>query len=282
MMAEKDLDLDLFAADILGEADKINKIIRRGFLKITKDGRQPSQDVETELDLEVAYHWRRFLSGKYPFVDLDTEEEETRLQRGSTYLVRCDSIDGSKHVKAGIDFFGSTLALTREGRVVFAMVLNPLSGKIYHAVEGRGAFLNDWPIRVSALSISQAFVFGELPAANFCQRDESLYENKLEMFNRVLANVFRLRLFGVSSLAIGWVAEGAAAAFIDLSGTTKLYDLEAAVFIAQAAGAVVSDLEGNEVDWGRNAEAYGKKRMKIDLLVANPTAHREMLEVIRG
>ncbi len=272
-----DLHLDSFTATVLLEARKVRDMLRKGFSEITHNPRQESEDVETQLDRAVARHWHDFLKERYSFIGFDAEEKGFEIETDSGYLVRVDSIDGSKLFKAGIDIFSSTFSLTKDGKVVFGMVVNPISGKTYHAIKDRGAFLNERRINVGDVPASQGYVFGEAPGNRLYKQSRDEYDRCLELMERLFPRAFRLLVLGMSVLPICWVAEGAGAGFLDLSGTTKLYDVEAPLFIARMAGARITDLTGEAIDLNARAEDAGKKKLRSPFVVANPVAHEELM-----
>src|SRR5262249_16267489 len=62
-----------------------------------------------------------------------------------------DPIDGTKSFVRGCPFFSTQIALLRQGRFVLGVSSAPACGELAWAEDGKGAFLNDKPIRVRAV-----------------------------------------------------------------------------------------------------------------------------------
>jgi myo-inositol-1(or 4)-monophosphatase len=60
-----------------------------------------------------------------------------------------DPIDGTKNFVRHILFWATLIALGDHGEVVAGVIHNPVSGELYTARRGGGAFLNGAPVRVS-------------------------------------------------------------------------------------------------------------------------------------
>ena len=63
-----------------------------------------------------------------------------------------DPLDGTTNFLHGIPIFAISIALEREGELVAGLIFNPANQEIFTAEKGKGAFLNDRRIRVSARS----------------------------------------------------------------------------------------------------------------------------------
>lgn len=68
------------------------------------------------------------------------------------------------------------------------------------------------------------------------------------------------------------VARGACSAYVDLSGTTKIYDVQAGVFILQEAGGLITDLEGNL--------ATESEQLIHGLVATNHAIHSQLLSTL--
>jgi len=110
-------------------------------------------------------------------------------------------------------------------------VFNPATGEFFHAIKGRGAFLNDQPIKVS----DQATLEGAYLIASGGLFKKKIWkepwpEVKTKWVNSV---AYRLAL----------VACGRADATISLS-TKSEWDLAAAAVLIEEAGGVITDHRG--------------------------------------
>jgi histidinol-phosphatase len=111
----------------------------------------------TEADLAIEDLFRKEVAETFP-ADTVTGEEGG-LAAGGDRIWIIDPIDGTKNFAAGIQVWGTLIALRMEGVTVLGLVDAPALGERYEAIRGAGARLNDEPIRVSkASSLHEATV----------------------------------------------------------------------------------------------------------------------------
>src|SRR6202167_4196825 len=85
--------------------------------------------------------------GVYPILS-----EESGLIDGpdKSHRFIIDPLDGTTNFLHGIPHFAISIALEREGAIVAALTYNPANDELFTAERGKGAFLHDRRIRVSA------------------------------------------------------------------------------------------------------------------------------------
>ena len=96
---------------------------------------------------------REILSTAFPLYSLLTEEsvdDKSRLQNDYVWIV--DPIDGTKDFVAKNDQFTVNIGLSYKHKAVLGVILIPVSGEIYYAAEGLGAFYlkdkNATPVKI--------------------------------------------------------------------------------------------------------------------------------------
>lgn len=92
-----------------------------------------------------------------------------------------DSLDGTTNFIFGVPYFCTSIALEREGRIIFAAVYSPVTEELFEAYEEKsGAFCNGVPIHVSTTSLlyEARVVFGF--SANFKNIDR--YHSSGELY----------------------------------------------------------------------------------------------------
>ena len=101
-------------------------------------------------DLEANRKIREIIRGRYPedgWLSEEDRDDRKRLEASRVWVV--DPIDGTKEFIAGVPQFAVSIGLAVEGLPVLGIVYNPVKEKLYRAVKGCGAFLNDQPIHIS-------------------------------------------------------------------------------------------------------------------------------------
>ncbi len=266
--------LDEFVQNVTAYSMEISEYLRDSYVSTNHDGWQMSQDVETCSDKYVAQRWLVFIRNTYKGINIIAEESIGRLDTNGLFTVRIDSIDGSKHFRAGIPVFCSNFSLHKGEEALFAACMNPLSHELHTAIRGGGAYLGDKQIHVSPVTtISQSFIACEGPTSQLAQSNPFRFNRYLDHLCDLFRKSFRVRSFGLGAFGICLVASGACSAYIDLSGTTKVYDISAALMIANEAGATITDMSGH-------ADIETLSRLTDGLVVSNGYVHQEILSLL--
>lgn len=277
--------------EILKLSPKIIRLLKEEFIK-TKSERITStkensidigaQDITTPLDHEIGKIYIKHIYERYyKYLQIDSEEESERIGNGKIML-RFDPIDGSKHLFTGFTEIASTAALSLNNITFFALVLDPFFNHTYYAYKDGGAYLNKTKISVNNKSVSAdfSFVIYEAPNSRLFKNDISKFKFQSKQLYSVSQVAYRLRNKGLGSTSICLVADGSASAYIDLSSSTKLYDIEAALLIAEEAGAIITTTKGEKISEFYYDAKSEKKEVKENLIVANPTASKEIIKIV--
>jgi len=279
------------AQDILNLAPRIIKDLNSGFIQTKVDRLTHTviqtvntgvQDIVTDLDHNICKMYIEQIYSKYSkYLRIDSEEEDERMGTGDIVL-RFDPIDGSKHFVTGVTEIASAVALSLNHQPVFAMVIDPFANHIYHAFKNGGAFLNGIRIVVNDKGISDdlSFLMYEAPNSKIFNIDSTRYTLHSQQLDLISQKAYRLRNKGLSSTSICLVADGSACAYIDFSASTKLYDVEAAILIAQEAGAIIITTKGEEIEQVQFDPNSDKKEILGNLVIANPKASKEITKLL--
>ncbi|MDD4307481.1 MAG: inositol monophosphatase [Thermoplasmata archaeon] len=169
-------------------------------------------------------------------------EEAGFLNRGYQETLVADPVDGTHNACAGIPFYNVSLAVGRDslGGITEALVMNLVTGDVYTASKGKGAFLNGSPIRVRVPG-KEMLLMAYLGAAAVPRTHE------------IASRFKRVRCLGSVALEICSVASGTADAFFieysEIKKSPRIVDIAAAVLILREAG----------------GEAYGANRDILDM-----------------
>ncbi len=162
---------------------------------------------------------------------------------GGGELIVLDPLDGSTNAIRGIPVFSCSVAVSKGDRfndVYLAAVMNFVTGDIFYALRGEGAYLNGRHIRPSSeTKLERAVIEVDLNI-------KGRYLDYLERIRRIIVNAGHIRFLGSDALALCLVACGASDAFIDLRGILRVTDMVAGAFIAKEAGALVRRGDGRE------------------------------------
>ena len=168
--------------------------------------------------------------------------EESGVQGASDYCWVIDPLDGTTNFAHGLPYFCISVALTHKGMPVVGVIYQPMTGELFYAQQGKGAFLNGTPITVSKPEqfCKSAIVIG-LPYAK-----NERYRQVLEAIRLAGPLPFSVRHFGAAALDLAQVACGRMDGVIlaDLAW----WDIAAGMLLITEAQGVVTDFKGGLID----------------------------------
>ena len=166
--------------------------------------------------------------------------EERGLIEGSdkTHRWIVDPLDGTTNFLHAIPHFASNIALERDGVVVAAVTYNPVTGDAYWSEKGKGAFMNDRRLRVSARSrLEDSVLATGIPFAGHGQHARFLKE-----LHQISPRVAGVRRFGAAALDLAFVAAGRFDGYWERD--LKPWDLAAGLLMVVEAGGKVTSADG--------------------------------------
>lgn len=217
------------------------------------DGSEVSEaDLAVDVALKLALHVPR---PDYGWLSEETEDDPERLNASRVWTV--DPIDGTNAFLRHMPEWTVSAALVENGVPVLGAVYNPATDEFFHAMRGKGAFLNDEPIAASDKSTLEGALL--IASGGLFKKKiwkEPWPEVKTKWVNSV---AYRLAL----------VASGRADATISLSNKSE-WDLAAAALLVEEAGGAVTDHRGD-------AHHYNRPSPRLPSLVASGKALHPLL-----
>lgn len=172
-----------------------------------------------------------------------------------------DPIDGTKNFVRGIPLWAVLIALEERGEITTGVVLNPVTGQLYWARKGEGAFADGERIRVSACDdLKEAFL---VHSSLKILRPTSYWDG----FVRLVDATARQRGFG-DYYGYCLVAQGGAELYAEAD--LKPWDVAPVKILVEEAGGRLTDFSG------RDSFADGT------VLATNGRLHAEALRLLRG
>ena len=216
------------------------KYYRGGFEVTIK----PDDTPVTEADREAERVIVEILGRAFPEHGVLGEEFGGAGSRESRWII--DPIDGTKNFVRRVPLWATLIALEEHGEITVGVVHNPVTGDLYTARRGAGAFLNGERLQVSGeASLARAFLLhaglGTVRQAGRC-----------EEFVRLVDATERQRGFG-DYAGYGLVAEGKAEIYAELD--LKPWDLAPCKLLVEEAGGRFTDWEGKPTIYSGTALA---------------------------
>lgn len=252
-MRDRQLEVAIAAARAGGEISR--RYFGTGLNVERKSDRSPVTVADRESEDRIA----EVLRQSFPDYGILGEEFGEREGAGARWII--DPIDGTKSFVRANPYYAVLIALEEEGEITLGVVHEPISGEVYHASKGNGAFGPNGRLRVSDIDDLRAgmIVFGGLNPWRVA--------GKWDVLERLVAASGRQRGYG-DYFGHLFVARGQAEAMVELS--LKPWDMAALKILIEEAGGRLTDLEGRATIYGGSC------------LASNGRVHDEVLALIRS
>jgi len=177
-----------------------------------------------------------------------------------------DPIDGTKNFVRRIPLWATLIALEERGEITVGVIHNPVTGDLYSARRGAGAFLNGERISVSSeANLGRAYLVhaGLRPLHNTRHWDG---------FLRLVDATDRQRGFG-DYVGYSLVAEGKAEIYAEIypeGAGLKPWDLAPCKILVEEAGGRFTDLDGRATIYSSSALATNGRLHDAALALLRP------------
>lgn len=219
----------------------------------------------TQIDVAVQEYLRQGLYELNPFVHLLAEEQNNEtIDPGKAYWI-LDPIDGTQNFIRHMGLSAIGLAYYANGQLQDGVVYNPTTDECFHASRGKGSYLNDKRLQVTAneaLADSLVLIGTSPYDRQFTDTNFPLWK---EMFSRSLD----IRRTGSACLDLAYVAAGRCDVYFERN--LKPWDMAAGILLVEESGGIVTDYKGGVVDFLHNS----------DVCAGNKAVHKETLGLIR-
>jgi fructose-1,6-bisphosphatase/inositol monophosphatase family enzyme len=247
-----------FAKEIAQQAGEI-------MLKHFKVGVESSEKEDltlvTEADKEINDLLIKAVSEKFP--EHSVLGEEKSLDNKSKKVWLCDPVDGTVPFSKGLPISVFSLAYVEDGVPLMGVVCDPFTKRMYTAIKGEGAYLNNEPIKVSdkSLDYKATMDIEWWPEAKY-DIDSACHNLSME------TGVYVLHLGSVIQSAC-MVASGQFEACIFAGTKGKSVDIAAIKVIVEEAGGLVTDIYGQSVKYYEDIEGA---------IISNGLIHEQLVK----
>jgi myo-inositol-1(or 4)-monophosphatase len=232
-------------------------------LKIIKKG---ENDFTTNLDKYVEEKVFENLKQYYPdFGYLGEESGANGIDDKECSWV-LDPVDGTRNYIYQYPHYALSLACIKEGKVICAVIIDPVRDDVFLAGEGTGALLNNKRIRASNKSnLNNAL----LSSTGHTNKDQNYVYKPLDTYMALNEFDVTVRRSGCTSLDIAYCAAGKLDGF--WGHGLRPWDRLAALFIAQSAGCLISDFNGTP-------DTYESDH----IIIATPKCFKDLSKCVRA
>ena len=192
-------------------------------------------------------------------------EEIGEIKNDEAFKWIIDPIDGTSNFLHGVPHFGISIGLEQNKEIICGIIFDPIKDEMFVAEKGKGSYLNNQRMRVSARSkLEDCIIFTGGPRRQSKERDLAIEEYK-KFSSKVLIPI---RKMGSASLDMAYVAAGRCDGFWQRN--LNYWDIAAGIILVKEAGGFVTDFSGND--------GYIKNKT---ILVTNSLINEEMIEVLK-
>jgi myo-inositol-1(or 4)-monophosphatase len=181
-----------------------------------------------------------------------------------------DPLDGTTNFLHGVPHFSISIAVEERkpgggSEITQGLVYQPLTDESFWAEKGRGAWLQDARLRVSARrDLADSMIGTGIP---FLGRGDP--ETWAKIYLAVAPQVAGIRRFGSAALDLAWVAAGRMDGFWE--DDLALWDTAAGVLLVREAGGFVTDYRGADRAFERG-----------EYVACSATIHSKLQKLIAG
>ena len=181
-----------------------------------------------------------------------------------------DPLDGTTNFLHGIPHFSISIAVEEtlssgKTEIISGLVYQPITDESFWAEKGRGAWLQDKRLRVSARRhLDEALIATGIP---FMGHGDFAQWSRI--FGAVAPEVAGIRRYGSAALDLAWVAAGRYDGFWE--SNLKIWDVAAGLLLVKEAGGFVTDFRGGDRALDRS-----------EFLAANDHLHSKLHKLVAG
>lgn len=241
------------------------KILQKYFRgTFTVSSKSNINDLVTQADNESEEAIFEVIRQEFPghFI-LSEESGELKMDSNIKWII--DPIDGTVNFANGIPICCVSIGVEQNGEMVLGAVYNPFINEFFFSERGRGATLNDKPIKVSDKTdlLRSCLVTGF--AASYLNEPNG----PMEVLDNLVRQNIPVRRLGSAAIDLCWVAAGRFDGFYEHN--LKAWDSAAGFLIVEEAGGKVTDFKGDRYS-----------PYQPNLLATNGKIHDDLLLAING
>jgi myo-inositol-1(or 4)-monophosphatase len=221
-------------------------------------------DLVTEADHASEKAIIKIIQDKHPdhFI---LSEETGSVHTDSNIKWIIDPIDGTINFANGIPICCVSIGVEQDGEMIMGAVFNPFMNELFFAEKGKGATLNEQPIKVSDKDnlLTSCLVTG------FPYQYLDTPNGPLEIFEKLIRKSIPVRRLGSAALDLCWTAAGRFDGFYEHK--LQAWDSAAGYLIVQEAGGIVTDLKGDKFN-----------PYQPGIIASNGKIHDQLLALMKG
>lgn len=245
----------------INAAREVGPMLRRAqerLDELTTEEKNP-HDFVTQMDKAAESEIIHAIQNVYPNHKILAEESGYQNNPGEiTWII--DPIDGTTNFIHGIPHFAISIAIQEKDKITHGIVYDPMKEELFHASRGRGAYVNNYRIRVTSVKNLEQALLG----TGFPIRQKNQLANYLKTFEAIFTQCAGIRRAGAAALDLAYVAAGRLDGFWE--GALQPWDMAAGSLLIKEAGGLVTDFQGTE-DFLKKGQIIAANPKLLKLLI---------------
>lgn len=219
-------------------------------------------DMVTEVDRESERIIIEIIKSEFPEHQF-LAEETPQVERTSVYKWIIDPLDGTTNFIHSLPIFAVSIGLEYDSDVIMGIVFHPMTGELFTAIKGKGAYLNKQRISVSRINT----LSHSLLATGFPYELNRHFYTNMEFFRKFYEKCHGIRRLGSAAIDLCYTACGRFDGFWEYD--LHPWDMAAGSLIITEAGGEITDFQGNPFSIYQS-----------EILATNGHITREMIEIL--
>jgi len=207
---------------------------------------------------------QRILKRNFPDFGFIGEEHGSHNEHAHFRWI-VDPLDGTMNFGHGVRFFGVSIGLEQDGKLIAGIIYDPMRKELFHGLRGHGAFVQN-----KRLSVSRTRVLAtSMLSTGFASTFRTHPQKHLKWLKDFELNSHAVRRMGSTALSLAYVAAGRLEGFYEQN--LKPWDIAGGILLVQEAGGKVSNFKGKKPELARG-----------ELVASNGRIHNEMLRHLKS
>lgn len=200
-----------------------------------------TNDLVSYVDRQAELKLKESLSSILPEAQFIAEETDSNYDTvGHGYYWVIDPLDGTTNFLHGLPIYAVSVGLIQFKQPILGVIYDPNRDDLFYASKGKGAFLNEKLIQVSATQTLKT----SLLATGFPYSDFSYQDRYLDLLKELMQKSHGLRRMGAASIDLAYTACGRFEGFFEAN--LKPWDVAAGKIIIEEAGGRVTNFNGGD------------------------------------
>ncbi len=247
------------------------KFLKKAFFSSPEVYHKGIIDLVTSADLESEKRLKEGIKEITPDILILAEESYTGKEEiKNEYYWLIDPLDGTTNFAHKIPWFAISVALMKNKEPILGIVYNPITEEFFYALEEKGAFLNEEPIKVSGTDkLIDSLLCTGFPVSKILEKPDLF----MPLFKDFMTKCQGVRRFGSAALDLAYVACGRYEGFWE--PYLKPWDTAAGSLLVKEAGGKVSDYFGNPYNPFLNTIVASNKKIHDQMIEITSKYHPE-------